>query len=185
MQKTSVASTKKCWFNARHAWEGLQPRFFQRLQGQSRLKRNAARQLPRKATDHSCRNARSRGFTLLEVLVAFLVLSLSMSVLMRIVSQSLNALATADHHQVALQLAESKLAEVLIHLDGSSRGKDQGRLDRDYRWQSEIEPYEFDNQEPGERYSVTPLLIRVSVSWGRSPAERVSLSTIRLLQETP
>ncbi|MGQ7960123.1 type IV pilus modification PilV family protein [Pseudomonas sp. SP16.1] len=130
-------------------------------------------------------NARSRGFTLLEVLVAFLVLSLSMSVLMRIVSQSLNAMGTADRHQVALQLAESKLAEVLVHLDGNSRGKNQGRLDRDYRWESEVEPYEFDNQKPGERYSVTPLLIRVSVSWGSRPAERVSLSTIRLLREAP
>ena len=127
----------------------------------------------------------SRGFTLLEVLVAFLILSLSMSVLMRIVSQSLHALGTADHHQVALQLAESKLAEVLIHLDGSSEGKDQGRLNRRYNWESEIEPYQFDNQEPGMRYSVTPLLIRVSVSWGKHPAERVSLSTIRLLQEAP
>jgi len=127
----------------------------------------------------------SRGFTLLEVLVAFLILSLSMSVLMRIVSQSLHALSTADHHQVALQLAESKLADVLIHLDGSSEGKDQGRLNRRYNWESEIEPYQFDNQEPGTRYSVTPLLIRVSVSWGKRPAERVSLSTIRLLQEAP
>lgn len=127
----------------------------------------------------------SRGFTLLEVLVAFLILSLSMSVLMRIVSQSLAALDTADHHQVALQLAESKLADVLIHLDGSSEGKDEGRLDSRYGWESEIEPYQFDNQEPGTPYSVTPLLIRVSVSWGTRPAERVSLSTIRLLRETP
>ena len=140
---------------------------------------------PSRRVAPALRPPRQRGFTLLEVLVALLVLSLSMSVLMRIVSQSLNAMATADHHQVALQLAESKLAEGLIHLDGSSRGSEQGRLNRDYRWESEIEPYEFDNQEPGERYSVTPLLIRVSVSWGRSPAERVSLSTIRLLQETP
>ncbi|VXB08274.1 conserved hypothetical protein [Pseudomonas sp. 8AS] len=127
----------------------------------------------------------SRGFTLLEVLVAFLILSLSMSVLMRIVSQSLAALDAADHHQVALQLAESKLADVLIHLDGSSEGKDEGRLDSRYDWESEIEPYQFDNQEPGTHYSVTPLLIRVSVSWGTRPAERVSLSTIRLLRETP
>lgn len=129
--------------------------------------------------------ASSRGFTLLEVLVAFLILSLSMSVLMRIVSQSLNALDAADHHQVALQLAESKLADVLIHLDGSSEGKDEGRLDSRYDWESEVEPYQFENQEPGMRYSVTPLLIRVSVSWGSRPADRVSLSTIRLLQETP
>ena len=140
---------------------------------------------PSRRVAPALRPPRQRGFTLLEVLVAFLILSLSMSVLMRIVSQSLTALSTADHHQVALQLAESKLAEVLIHLDGSSEGKDGGRLDSRYDWESEIEPYQFDNQEPGMRYSVTPLLIRVSVSWGRRPGERVSLSTIRLLQETP
>jgi general secretion pathway protein I len=126
-----------------------------------------------------------RGFTLLEVLVAFLVLSLSMSVLMRIVSQSLNSLAVAERHQEALQLAESKLAEVLVRLDSGSRGKHQGKLNRNYRWQSEMEPYQFDNQDIGARYSITPWLIRVTVSWGRSSSEQVSLSTIRLLQETP
>ncbi len=68
----------------------------------------------------------SRGFTLLEVLVAFLILSLSMSVLMRIVSQSLNSMAVAERHQVALQLAESKLAEVLINIDSHSRGQHRG-----------------------------------------------------------
>lgn len=130
------------------------------------------------------RSNSSRGFTLLEVLVAFLVLSLSMSVLMRIVSQSLNAMSAAEHHQIALQLAESKLAEVLVQLDGNSKGTQEGRLDRRFRWESEIESYRFDNQEAGERYSINPWLIRVSVSWGRHPAERVTLSTIRLIRET-
>ena len=88
---------------------------------------------------------RMRGFTLLEVLVAFLILSLSVSVLMRIVSQSLAALDNAEHHQTALQLAESKLAQVLVDLDSDSQGKEEGRVDRDYRWQSEVEPYHFSN----------------------------------------
>lgn len=124
-----------------------------------------------------------RGFTLLEVLVAFLVLSLSVSVLLRIVSQSLAALDRAEHYQSALQLAESRLAQVLVGLDRDSQGKEEGRVDSDYRWQSEIEPYHFSNQEAGEHYQINPWLIRVSVSWGQRPAERVSLSTIRLLQE--
>jgi general secretion pathway protein I len=128
---------------------------------------------------------RARGFTLLEVLVAFLILSLSMSVLMRIVSQSLNSLAVAERHQSAVQLAESKLAEVLIGLDESGRGTQQGKLGRDYSWRSEVEPYEFENQEAGERYSISPWLVRVSVSWGRRPGEQVSLSTIRLLRARP
>jgi general secretion pathway protein I len=134
-----------------------------------------AMRLPRPASMH--------GFTLLEVLVAFLVLSLSVSVLLRIVSQSLAALDSAEHYQSALQLAESRLALVLVELNRDSQGKQEGRVDSDYRWQSEIKPYHFDNQEAGAHYPINPWLIRVSVSWGHRPAQRVSLSTVRLLQE--
>lgn len=126
---------------------------------------------------------KQRGFTLLEVLVAFLILTLSMGALMRIVSQSLRSLDQAEQYQVALQLAESKLVEVLAQLRWDSRGKDEGRLSGRYRWESEVERYQFDNQETGERYSVTPWLVRVTVSWGREPNERISLSTIRLMRE--
>lgn len=126
---------------------------------------------------------KQRGFTLLEVLVAFLILTLSMGALMRIVSQSLRSLDQAEQYQVALQLAESKLVEVLAQLRWDSRGKDEGRLSGRYRWQSEVERYQFANQETGERYSVTPWLVRVTVSWGREPNERISLSTIRLMRE--
>lgn len=124
-----------------------------------------------------------RGFTLLEVLVAFLILSLSMSVLMRIVSQSLRALESAEQHQVALQLAESKLVEVLAQLRWNSLGKDEGRLSGRYRWKSQVERYEFPNQEHGESYSVSPWLVQVTVSWGQRANDQVSLSTIRLMRE--
>ena len=124
-----------------------------------------------------------RGFTLLEVLVAFLILTLSMGALMRIVSQSIRSLDTAEQHQVALQLAESKLVEVLAQLRWDSRGKDEGRLSGRYRWKSEVDRYQFENQEAGQNYSVTPWLVRVTVSWGRQPNEQVSLSTIRLMRE--
>lgn len=124
-----------------------------------------------------------RGFTLLEVLVAFLILTLSMGALMRIVSQSIRSLDQAEQHQVALQLAESKLVEVLAQLRWDSRGKGGGRLTGRYRWSSEVERYQFENQEAGQRYSVTPWLVKVTVSWGRQPNERVSLSTIRLMRE--
>lgn len=124
-----------------------------------------------------------RGFTLLEVLVAFLILTLSMGALMRIVSQSIRSLDTAEQHQVALQLAESKLVEVLAQLRWDSRGKDEGRLSGRYRWKSEVEPYQFDNQETGQNYSVKPWLVRVTVSWGRKPNEQISLSTVRLMRE--
>lgn len=126
-----------------------------------------------------------RGFTLLEVLVAFLILSLTMGVLMRIVSQSVRALDTAEQHQIAVQMAESKLVEVLADLDRDSRGKADGRLSGRYRWRSEIEPFHFANEEPGKRYTVSPWRIRVTVSWGPRANDQVSLSTLRLMREAP
>lgn len=129
---------------------------------------------------------RSRGFTLLEVLVAFMVLAVSLSILLRIYSASFNALRSAEHHQTALLLAESRLAETLAGLRADSRGSDSdsGSLQPPYRWSSEIDDYEFANQQGGIDYRVTPRLVRVSVSWGRSPAERVTLSTLRLVEES-
>lgn len=127
---------------------------------------------------------RSRGFTLLEVLVAFMVLAVSLSILLRIYSASFNALRSAEHHQTALLLAESRLAETLAGLRADSRGNDSGSLQPPYRWSSEIDDYEFANQQGGIDYRVTPRLVRVSVSWGRSPAERVTLSTLRLVEES-
>lgn len=133
----------------------------------------------------SQRPVKESGFTLLEVLVAFLILALSMAVLMRIVSQGLDVLGRAERHQVALQLAESRLVEVIARFRPEDRGTQEGRLSGGYRWRSEIEPFWFDNQEAGERYSIAPWQIRVSVSWGRRPGERVTLSTVRLVREAP
>ena len=52
---------------------------------------------------------RQRGFTLLEVLVAFSILALSLGVLMRIFSGNLRNTLETDHYQAAADLAESLL----------------------------------------------------------------------------
>ena len=124
-----------------------------------------------------------RAFTLLEVLVAFLILAVSLGILLRIFSASFAALRSAEHYQSALLLAESRLAQTLVDLRADSQGREEGALQPPYRWSSEIDSFIFDNQEGGIDYRVTPRLVRVSVSWGRNPAERVTLSTLRLVEE--
>lgn len=129
------------------------------------------------------RPRRSHGFTLLEVLVAFLVLTLSLGILLRIFSASFAALRTAERQQSALLLAESQLSEVLATFRADSDGESRGKLRPPFAWRSSIEAYEFPNREPGVAYAVVPRLIRVTVSWGERPAEQVSLSTLRLVEE--
>lgn len=131
------------------------------------------------------RQALQGGFTLLEVLVAFVILALVMGVLTRILSLSMRSLQAAEHYQQALQLAESQLAEVGARLTARRNEHLQGNFQPPYRWEAEIEPYEFANQslsaEPTSR--VSPRLIRVKVSWGEQSAQQVTLSTIRLVEE--
>lgn len=129
------------------------------------------------------RHLRQTGFTLLEVLVAFVILALVMGVLTRILSLSMRSLETAGHHQQALQLAESKLAEVGARLTARRSERLQGKFQQPYSWAAEIDPYEFTNQSSVLSSRVLPRLIRVTVSWGDGSAQQVTLTTIRLVQE--
>ncbi len=134
---------------------------------------------------------RARGFTLLEVLVAFLVLAMSLSVLLRLYSASFAALGVAERQQTALLLAESQMAEVLASLHAGRRGHEQGALQAPYRWSSEIEPFAFEALAAARppRAAVqarAPLggrRISVTVSWGRGATERITLTTLRLVEE--
>ena len=52
------------------------------------------------------------GFSLLEILVAFVIMALALGVLMRVFSGPLNSTAVADHYAEARLNAESKLASI-------------------------------------------------------------------------
>src|SRR3990167_2130158 len=124
-----------------------------------------------------------RGVTPPPGLVGVLVLAARPARPLLIFSASFAALRSAEHYQSALLLAESRLAQTLVDLRADSQGREEGTLQPPYRWSSEIDRFTFDNQEGGIDYRVTPRLVRVSVSWGRNPAERVTLSTLRLVEE--
>lgn len=128
-------------------------------------------------------NSRQRGFTLLEVLVAFVVLALVLGVLTRILSLAANSLGTAGHYQQALYLAESQLAEVSAQLRVRRSDRLRGNWPGVYRWEAEIEPYEFPNLPQGIAPSIVPVLLRVTVLWGKKPSQQVSLTTLRLVEE--
>lgn len=128
-------------------------------------------------------NRRLRGFTLLEVLVAFVILALVLTVLTRILSLSARSLATAEHYQQALSLASSQLAEVATQLSSTSSGRQRGRLPGGYRWEADIEPYEFETSSLALDERISPMLIRVTVLWDDRQSQQISLSTIRLVEQ--
>ncbi|WP_432471307.1 type IV pilus modification PilV family protein [Amphritea sp. HPY] len=131
---------------------------------------------------------RARGFSLLEVLVAFVVLSLSLGIILQIFSLSSRITRTSEVYQQALLVAESKMAELLSEPfiepgrdDGSYDDRDHDGVMLDMQWQTEVSDYEFPDDPPVDNQSLQPYLIEVSVSWGDgAKAQNITLSTIRL-----
>lgn len=123
---------------------------------------------------------KSRGFTLLEVLVAFSILALSLGVLFQIFSSGLRNLRVAEAYTTATALAESKLAAIGVE-EPFVEGKENGRFDDGFRWRVEVRRYEPEDLPTTAISAVQPYEVVVTVSWGERGEERsVSLTTLRL-----
>ncbi len=83
---------------------------------------------------------RVRGFSLLEVLVAFVILALAMTVLMQIFSRGLIGADLAERYSKAALLAESKLAAIGVE-EPLKEGTYSGKFDDDFSWQLVVKPF--------------------------------------------
>ncbi|MEO1751952.1 prepilin-type N-terminal cleavage/methylation domain-containing protein [Thiofaba sp. EF100] len=113
-----------------------------------------------------------RGFSLLEVVVAFSILALAMGVLMALFSQGLSNARVARDYSRALQLAQSRLAEVGVTSPLRSGAEDgvSGGL----AWRVEAVERPREGKSPVRAYEVT---VEVEADAGR----RVTLRSLRLV----
>lgn len=122
-----------------------------------------------------------QGFTLMETLVAFVILTVSLGVVLQIVSLSTRtSIRVADQHR-ALQLAQNQIDYELAQrqLVVLSRAGNAGPM----RWKSEVERYEFPDQARIINDSLQPYRISVSVFWSDNPEQSLNLSTVRLQRQ--
>ena len=130
----------------------------------------------------------SRGFSLLEVLVAFVILALILGVLMQIFSGGLRNASRVDEYQQAVLLGQSKLASVGIETP-LKVSESNGEFDAVYRWQISIQPYLVTPVQTSDQTGlpvpilpVSPLEVEIRVLWGGSDQPRsVSLKALRLV----
>lgn len=125
---------------------------------------------------------RQRGFSLLEVLVAFSILALSLGILMRIYSGALNQVGIAGDQTEALAIAQSLLAKAGGEMP-LAMGESNGRAGDRFLWQVAVTPHSPDGDIAS---GASPLLvlweINVRVAWSDSPGVKereVSLKTLR------
>jgi len=121
-----------------------------------------------------------QGFTLIETLVAFMILALSLTVIFRIFSGGLRNVALSGDYACAVLLAESQLSAIGISTP-LERGVSTGEWGTRFRWERVIEPYLPWEQD---KELVTPLLayrITVNIDWDEAGrAHQITLSSIRL-----
>lgn len=128
-----------------------------------------------------------RGFSLLEVVVAFAIAAIALSVLGQIFGQGARHLALSRDYADAMTLADSLLAEYGIVRDPATRSF-SGSGDR-FRWRVAIRPYpaqeKTEQNPPALDGAATTRLnlmqIDVAVEWGHTGKSRsISVSSLRI-----
>ena len=137
-------------------------------------------------------SSRARGFSLIEVLAAFVILALVATALFQLFSGALQNASAAEDWSRAVLVAESRLAAAANAqplVEASERGDaDDGRI----RWETRVKAWEPPNVDPElARISegMTTRLYRVEVDVrfpGLAGSERaLSLATVKLAAKDP
>ena len=130
--------------------------------------------------------AGQQGFSLLEILIAFSILALSLGILLKIFSGGVNTAVVAEEYTAAVQIAESLMAKTGVETrlqPGSTADIENEK----YHWQVTVSPFEF-NPDNVDLKTTTTLFfkVKVTVSWGEGDDNdrQVELTTLKLVNKT-
>ena len=121
---------------------------------------------------------RQRGFSLLEVVVAFAILALSMGVLLQIFSTAINTTTLSGTYSRAATLAEARLNAIGLEIP-LEPGTQTGEPEDGLQWQVFIDYYDLG--EVSWEAPLQPYLVTSVVSWDTARGTRqISLTSLRL-----
>jgi general secretion pathway protein I len=141
-------------------------------------------------TSTRCPRGRQAGFSLLEVLVAFAILAVSLGVLMQIFSRATLTSVTAAEYSRAASLAQARLAAVGNAIPLTPGGT-SGDPEDGFAWELSITPAELGEPTPDRSAFAAPApfnpyRVTVTVLWhDGARVRRLSLSTLRLGEMPP
>ena len=114
--------------------------------------------------------ARDAGFTLIEVLIAFVILSVSLTVLLGTYGMAMKRTALSEARMIAASHARSLLAEAGV-TSPIVAGVTSGTFEDGFGWRVEVAPYGSGADAaawPKGAYAIT-----ASVTWGEGGGDRV------------
>jgi len=123
---------------------------------------------------------RSNGFTLIEVLVALVIMAVSLAALFNVFSTALRNTTAAESHALATTHAQTILARIGVE-QPLTEGEISGRIDEKFSWRIDMHPLSVEDRSDANRIFVRPFRVAVTINWVDGLAERsVALETLRL-----
>ncbi len=124
---------------------------------------------------------RSGGFTLLEILAAFLIFAVAYVTLLQIFSGGVRSTILSQEYTEAVLLAQSKIAALGVE-EPLEAGGDGGEFNDKYRWELEVRPWETSGSLSADSYQTELLHVSLTVLWGNDDREnRATLETLRTI----
>lgn len=121
---------------------------------------------------------RQAGFTLVEVIVAFAILSLTVVVAVQGFAQGLRLLKLSGDHQRAILIADQKMREVVMPKEGRETGTEGA-----YAWERVVKAVPAPELEvPGRAEKWHVYEVTVQVGWEES-RRTVALTTLRTVSD--
>ncbi len=122
-----------------------------------------------------------RGFTLIETLVAMMVLAISFVVIMQLFSGGLTSGRLAGDYLYGMFHAQEKMEEFLLS-ENPEPGTYEGEFDDGYAWTATVTMLESDDPET-EKIPLVPVEVAVAVHWPHGAGEKTFSVTSMMLAE--
>lgn len=126
------------------------------------------------------RPSQQQGFTLLEIMVAFVITGLVVGTLLNLFGSAMQSAALADEYSFAVQVAESRMdaigSEIKVEKN-TVTGQEEGTP---YKWAVNMQPIQLDDKQDEFSLSIEPYQVTVIVSWNSEGKQRqFTLNSLR------
>jgi general secretion pathway protein I len=129
--------------------------------------------------DGGCDVSRERGFSLLEVIAAILLLAVAFGAVLQVSGSSMQLTSRAVARSRAAMWADSKM-ETLGRTEPLTAGSTEGRFDTTYRWRVTVTP------EASNKYDLHLYRVELEVMWTDvAGTSSMHVTTLRLRDQAP